>query len=196
MSWGSVCLSEPSVLVFCQDAEGRAPIHVAISNQHSVIIQLLISHPDIRLNVRDRQGMTPFACAMTHKNNKAAEAIIKREPGAAEQVLLEGIRSLGWKASPCPEFNLRFCPQVDNKGRNFLHVAVQNSDIESVLFLISVQANVNSRVQDAAKLSPLHLAVQAGSEIIVRNLVPLSPFSWRLCWDAEPGQSGSGALSS
>ena len=60
---------------------------------------------------------------------------------------------------------------MDNKGRNFLHVAVQNSDIESVLFLISVQANVNSRVQDAAKLTPLHLAVQAGSEIIVRNLV-------------------------
>lgn len=52
-------------------------------------------------------------------------------------------------------------------------MAVQNSDIESVLFLISVQANVNSRVQDAAKLTPLHLAVQAGSEIIVRNLVRL-----------------------
>lgn len=66
--------------------------------------------------------------------------------------------------------------QVDNKGRNFLHVAVQNSDIESVLFLISVQANVNSRVQDAAKLTPLHLAVQAGSEIIVRNLVGTSDF--------------------
>lgn len=46
----------------------------------------MISHPDIRLNVRDRQGMTPFACAMTYKNNKAAEAILKREPGAAEQV--------------------------------------------------------------------------------------------------------------
>lgn len=73
---------------FCQDAEGRAPIHAAISNQHNVIIQLLISHPDIRLSIRDRQGMTPFACAMTHKNNKAAEAILKREPGAAEQVAL------------------------------------------------------------------------------------------------------------
>lgn len=73
---------------FCQDAEGRAPIHAAISNQHNVIIQLLISHPDIRLNIRDRQGMTPFACAMTYKNNKAAEAILKREPGAAEQVVL------------------------------------------------------------------------------------------------------------
>ncbi|KAI1903736.1 hypothetical protein AGOR_G00030290 [Albula goreensis] len=148
-SWGLEevvqCLLEFGANVNAQDAEGRAPVHVAISNQHSVIIQLLISHPDIRLNVRDRQGMTPFACAMTHKNNKAAEAILKREPGAAEQ--------------------------VDNKGRNFLHIAVHNSDIESVLFLISVQANVNSRVQDAAKLTPLHLAVQAGSEIIVRNLL-------------------------
>ncbi|XP_041096935.1 rabankyrin-5 [Polyodon spathula] len=148
-SWGLEevvqCLLEFGANVNAQDAEGRAPVHVAISNQHNVIIQLLISHPDIRLNMRDRQGMTPFACAMTFKNNKAAEAILKREAGAAEQ--------------------------VDNKGRNFLHVAVQNSDIESVLFLISVQANVNSRVQDAAKQTPLHLAVQAGSEIIVRNLL-------------------------
>ncbi|XP_030078126.1 rabankyrin-5 isoform X1 [Microcaecilia unicolor] len=139
------CLLEFGANVNTQDAEGRTPIHVAISNQHRVIIQLLISHPEIKLSVRDRQGMTPFACAMTYKNNKAAEAILKREPGAAEQ--------------------------MDNKGRNFLHVAVQNSDIESVLFLISVQANVNSRVQDASKLTPLHLAVQAGSEIIVRNLL-------------------------
>uniref|UniRef100_A0A8C7BGU5 Rabankyrin-5 n=1 Tax=Neovison vison TaxID=452646 RepID=A0A8C7BGU5_NEOVI len=148
-SWGLEetvqCLLEFGASVNTQDAEGRAPVHVAISNQHSVIIQLLISHPDIHLNVRDRQGLTPFACAMTYKNNRAAEAILKRESGAAEQ--------------------------VDNKGRNFLHVAVQNSDIESVLFLISVQANVNSRVQDASKLTPLHLAVQAGSEIIVRNLL-------------------------
>lgn len=83
-----------------------------------------------------------------------------------------------------------FLPQVDNKGRNFLHVAVQNSDIESVLFLISVQANVNSRVQDASKLTPLHLAVQAGSEIIVRNLVcagesPFLCFKSAFCLTAQ-----------
>lgn len=120
--------------------------------------------------------MTPFACAMTHKNNKAAEAIIKREPGAAEQVLLK-LEVLSRHGLPFPfHFKLLSPHQVDNKGRNFLHVAVQNSDIESVLFLISVQANVNSRVQDAAKLTPLHLAVQAGSEIIVRNLVWILSF--------------------
>lgn len=89
--------------------------------------------------------------------------------------------------SLCPDLQLVFV-QVDNKGRNFLHVAVQNSDIESVLFLISVKANVNSRVQDAAKLTPLHLAVQAGSEIIVRNLVGTSDFL-SLLFMLNPNQS-------
>ena len=50
-------------------------------------------------------------------------------------------------------------------------MAILNSDIESVLFLISVHAYVNSRVQDSKNLTPLHLAVDVGSEIIVRNLV-------------------------
>lgn len=54
----------------------------------------MISHPDIKLSVRDRQGMTPFACAMTYKNNKAAEAILKREPGAAEQVSWGVLRNM------------------------------------------------------------------------------------------------------
>ena len=62
---------------------------------------------------------------------------------------------------------------MDNRGRNFLHLAIQKSDIESVLFLISVRANVNSRVLDASSQTPLHLAVHAGSEIIVRNLVSI-----------------------
>lgn len=61
----------------------------------------MISHPDIKLNVRDRQGMTPFACAMTYKNNKAAEAILKREPGAAEQVSWEYSKQAGLTALVC-----------------------------------------------------------------------------------------------
>jgi rabankyrin-5 len=50
-------------------------------------------------------------------------------------------------------------------------MAVLNSDIETVLSLLSVNVNVNSRVQDAQGKTALHLAVEIGSEIIVRNLV-------------------------
>lgn len=71
-----------------QDAIGKTPIHIAIENQHPVIISLLLSHPGLDLTVRDRQGFTPFAAAMTTKNNKAAQAILNRESTAAEQVLL------------------------------------------------------------------------------------------------------------
>ncbi|XP_064648552.1 rabankyrin-5-like isoform X2 [Lineus longissimus] len=148
-SWGMEgivqALVEHNADVNIQDADGNSPLHIAIINQHPVIIALLMSHPALNLNIRDKHGMTPFATAMTTKNNKAAQSILDREPTAAEQ--------------------------VDNKGRNFLHIAIQKSDIESVLFLISIHANVNSRVQDAQQLTPLHLAVQAGSEIIVRNLL-------------------------
>ena len=61
--------------------------------------------------------------------------------------------------------------QFDSKGRNFLHLAIQNVDVETVLFLIGVSVNVNSRIQDSSHRTPLHLAVSARSEIIVRHLV-------------------------
>ena len=73
--------------MFChQDAEGRSPLHIAISNQHPTIISLIMSHPLLDLTLRDKSGLTPFATALTVKNNKAAQAILDREPRAAEQV--------------------------------------------------------------------------------------------------------------
>ena len=66
-----------------------------------------------------------------------------------------------------------FLLQFDSKGRNFLHSAIQNVDVETVLFLIGVSADINSRIQDSSHRTPLHLAVNAGSEIIVRHLVRL-----------------------
>ena len=63
------------------------------------------------------------------------------------------------------------CIQMDNKGQNFLHVAVLNQDIESVIYLLSLQVDVNSKVQNPTQNTPLHYAVKTGAEIIVRHLV-------------------------
>ena len=54
-----------------------------------------------------------------------------------------------------------------------MHIAVQKGDVESVLFLMSVGASVNERIQNATQLAPLHLAVERGLEIICRHLVKL-----------------------
>ena len=68
-----------------QDAEGKTPLHIAIANQHHLIIQLLLSHPNIKLDSRDKYGQTVFATAMSMKNNKAAKLILDRDPASAEK---------------------------------------------------------------------------------------------------------------
>lgn len=75
-----------SLTQFIKDAENKTPLHHAIENGHNPIISLLLSHPALDLSLRDKSGITPFAAAMSRKNNKAAQAILSREPKAAEQV--------------------------------------------------------------------------------------------------------------
>ena len=69
-----------------QDAEGKSPLHIAIENQHHVIISILLADPGLDLMTFDRHGSTPFAAAMVTKNNKAARAILDKAPQCAEQV--------------------------------------------------------------------------------------------------------------
>ena len=54
-----------------------------------------MDQPGLDLCTRDKSGSSPFATAMTMKNNKAAQKILQLEPQAAEQ--------------------------FDSRGRNFLH---------------------------------------------------------------------------
>uniref|UniRef100_A0A6P8I0Z8 Rabankyrin-5-like n=1 Tax=Actinia tenebrosa TaxID=6105 RepID=A0A6P8I0Z8_ACTTE len=139
------CLVEHKANVNSKDSEGRAPIHIAINTNHPIVTRLLLSHPELDMTAKDRSGKTPFAVALNTRNHEAAAAILARELGAAEQ--------------------------FDSKGRNFLHSAILSNDVDTVLFLIGVSADVNSRIQDSTHRTPLHLAVTVGSEIIVRHLL-------------------------
>lgn len=98
------------------DWENKSPLHVAIQNQHEEIISILLYHPNIDLRIRDKQGNTPFAAALTIRNHNAAQKILERMPNAAEQ--------------------------MDNRGRNFLHIAIMKDDLESVLFLLAIQVKL------------------------------------------------------
>ena len=148
-TWGqekiASCLLEHGCQVNVQDFEGNTPLHLAILNQHPALIEILLRQPNIDLKIKNLAGQSPFAAALMRKNNQATSLILRKEPRAAEQ--------------------------TDNKGRNFLHLAVMDGDIETVLSLISVNVNFNSRVQDSLGKTALHLAVESGFEMIVRNLL-------------------------
>ncbi|KAJ8913699.1 hypothetical protein NQ315_007416 [Exocentrus adspersus] len=155
-------LVEHRANVNSRDAENKTPLHVAIENQHHEIISLLLSVPEIDLSLRDKSGLSPFATALTFRNDKAAQAILDKLPSAAEQVLtpIKSIQALNYVAL-----------QFDSKGQNFLHIAIKKGDIESALFLLTVQVDVNSRVQDPMLTPPLHLAARYGNETLVRSLI-------------------------
>ncbi|GAB0091613.1 rabankyrin-5 [Sergentomyia squamirostris] len=128
------------------DFEGKTPLHTAIEHHQDEIIGILLFHPSIDLRLRDKAGNTAFATALTlNRNQKAAENILQRMPNAAEQ--------------------------IDHRGRNFLHIAIMKDDLESVLFLLAIRVDVNSRVHDVNQTPPLHLAASSENEMLIRNLI-------------------------
>uniref|UniRef100_A0A914XLN2 Ankyrin repeat and FYVE domain containing 1 n=2 Tax=Plectus sambesii TaxID=2011161 RepID=A0A914XLN2_9BILA len=148
-SWGLedtvAALIEMNANVNAQDVDGRTPVHVAVMEHHEPILKILLSAQDVCLTLRDKFGLSPFSAAMQSKNNKAAQAILNREPRVANQ--------------------------VNSKGYNLLHTAVKQKDLEAVLFLLGVQSDVNVVTQDAARLTPLHICADVGDELIMRNLL-------------------------
>nr|CAD7198174.1 unnamed protein product [Timema douglasi] len=158
-------LIEHDAAINIKNEELKTPLHVAIENQNPSIISLLLCHPNIDLTLRDKRGLTPFATALTCRNIKAAQAILVKLPTAAEQKSNVG-RAKRFAFEPELE-PVKF----DNKGYNFLHTAIQKGDVESVLFLLSIHVDINSRVQDVTQTPPLHLAAQLGTEMIIRSLL-------------------------
>ena len=45
-----------------------------------------MAHPTLDLAVKDRQGNTPFAAALAVKDSETGQAIVQRDPKAAQQV--------------------------------------------------------------------------------------------------------------
>ena len=57
--------------------EGKTPLHAAIEAGNQGIVDKLIEQNRIDLCSRDKSGLSPFACAMTFKNQKAAQKILQ-----------------------------------------------------------------------------------------------------------------------
>lgn len=127
------------------DQEGKTALHVAILNQNHQIIDLLLNYSACDAHKSDNYGLTPFALAIKLKSRPTAQALCRRDCDVAEQ--------------------------QDGKGRTYLHLALQRNDYDAVLFLLDNGVDVNCRVADSQRKTPIHLAAETGSEIILRTLV-------------------------
>ncbi|VDO20104.1 unnamed protein product [Brugia timori] len=129
-----------------KDAEGRSAVHLSIYKKNiAILIELLNKcNPDLLLDT-DCSGNTPLDVAIETHNYLAAETLIKKAP--------------------------KLITQVDENGEMLLHKTVRAIDLESVLFLISANFDVNACTVNESCVTALHLNAQYGSEIIMRNLI-------------------------
>ena len=66
-------LVENKCAINVQDTEGNTPLNVAILNQHSTLIEILLKQPNIDLKIKNNAGQTPFA---TGKFQKSLQSIL------------------------------------------------------------------------------------------------------------------------
>ena len=88
--WGleqvAATLLEHGAEINPRDDEGKTPLHTAIEQHQAGLVQLLLRQPAVDLYAVDKTQKTPFATALLVKNNKAAAAVLEKDPSVAEQV--------------------------------------------------------------------------------------------------------------
>ncbi|VDK60661.1 unnamed protein product [Anisakis simplex] len=130
-------------------------------------IDLNLTDAAIFLIQKDRYGASALGLAMQKRYNQAAEAIVQKAPHAVMQK--SDSFDLSFRRSI--KFFIVHSLQMNGSGENLLHSAVRSGDLESVLFLLALQIDVNVLTQDASRVTALHLCAQTGSEMILRNLI-------------------------
>ncbi|CAD5206644.1 unnamed protein product [Bursaphelenchus okinawaensis] len=142
----SLLLSNLKCRVGHQDIDGNTVAHLAVLRDDKDTLDLILAHPRASaLLIRNKLGQTPLCIAMEHKSNKIAEAICNRLPHAALE--------------------------VNADGENLLHIGIKGDDLESVLFLLGLQIDVNISTENNQKLQPLHLSAQYSNGLIMRNII-------------------------
>ncbi len=120
-----------------QDFFGRTPCHVAVESNFGQGIQtllLLLSLPNIRLDLVTIAGQTPLHTAVIGGNQDAAEALLLKQPSL---------------------INVR-----DNDGNTALHLALRFRKIGFVQLLL--QKGANKIIQNNLKQKPTDIAASLG----------------------------------
>ena len=174
-----------SCFVIPKKNSGSNAAHQVCAHIRVIPFEISHSHPGDHLQISWKfSGLLEYLSEILHDtyryvNRQCTKFFIKLE--MVTQKSFAGLAQMDHFRSFCG-----LCvAQFDVKGRNFLHIAIQKGDLEAVLFLLSVCVNVNSRLRDSTQMTPLHLAVISGHEMIVRNLVCLFVLPLSGCFQLE-----------
>ncbi|KAH0539791.1 hypothetical protein KQX54_008056 [Cotesia glomerata] len=156
------------------DISGSTPLHLAVGSKHAEIVELLINF-DANVNVPNESGDTCLHISVERDTDTRITKLLMKHCKDINCFNQDGLTPLLIAAKKNPalvECLIDYGADVhltDLQGRNALHIAVENGQLESVVSLLAKNADVNCK--DADGKTPLLIAILDGNEELTNTLL-------------------------
>lgn len=159
-------------------SRGTTALMLAALGNEEEVVDVLLTHPDININIQDKAGSTALLMAAEDGHRRIVEKLLDR--GADTEVLQEGSlgtainRAIDYNQIPVVELLLDRGANVHHKDvfqRGMLHAAAINAQSEIIEILLKFDPTLDVNMQDVNGKTTLHDAARSGSAPTVRVLL-------------------------
>ncbi|XP_061662032.1 transient receptor potential cation channel subfamily A member 1b isoform X2 [Syngnathoides biaculeatus] len=171
--------ADPNVL----NAALLSPLHLAISQGHNRLVELLLSYGTVDYNLPGDLGNTPvmMACSLNNcealdillkhgarlcKQNKLGHFAVHAAAFAGAKKALEIILKAGEELGHFGENHINY---LDKSNSSPLHLAVRGGNTDTIRFCIVKGAKIDQKQHDRS--TPLHLACTQGALEVVKMML-------------------------
>lgn len=160
-----------------------SPLHVAVSQGHNNLVELLLSYSATDCNLQGDLGNTPVILACSINNCEALSTLLNHGARLCQQNKLghfpmhaaafagakkamEVILKAGEKLGHQAEVHINY---LDKSKSSPLHLAVRGGNIETIRLCIATGARIDQQQNDRS--TPLHLACTQGATEVVKLML-------------------------
>ena len=163
------------------DKDGKTALHYAAIMGLTEVVRLLIIDHGANMDKSTELGWTPLHCAahswhprvveLLGSNGANCKAVTSKEDGARTAIHLALLKPGRTRCISRLIAHGVSIDQPDGAGNTPLHWATQHGLPDSVEWLISKKANLESRTSESSRMTPLHTAARIGRLEIARVLL-------------------------
>ncbi|XP_074108023.1 uncharacterized protein LOC141533190 [Cotesia typhae] len=156
------------------DISGFTPLHLAVGSNHAEIVELLIKF-NANVDAPNESGDTCLHISVDRNADTEITKLLMKHCKDIDCVNEDGLTPLLIAAKNNPALveclieNGADVHFTDSQGRNSIHIAAENGQLESVVILLAKNVDVNCKDLDGQ--TPLLIAILDGNEELTNTLL-------------------------